>query len=177
MKIQTIHSKTISDNKLVVAFDVGKDKLDVYCEYGQHCFQDSFANHTSKIEQKLVAFSGIAELSGYEGLRIVAEPTGIYHFKLFRTARRLGHQTALVNPESVHKFKVVESNDSGKSDHKDPRVINLLAKYGKTLINRDIRDEYLLLRQLNTMVIDEEKAYTATRCKIHRVLAELFCDY
>lgn len=177
MKIQTISSKNIPDNKLVVAFDVGKDKLDAYCEYGQHCFNDSFANNTLKIEQKLVTFSGIAESTGYDGLRIVAEPTGIYHLKLFRTARRLGHQTALVNPESVHKFKVVESNDSGKTDDKDPRVINLLAKYGKTLIDRNIRDEYLLLRQLNTMIIDEEKAYTATRCKIHRVLAELFCDY
>jgi len=177
MKIQTIHSKINSDNKLVVAFDVGKDKLDAYCEYGQHCFQDSFANNTLKIEQKLITFSGIAESTGYDGLRIVAEPTGVYHLKLFRTARRLGHQTALVNPESVHKFKVVESNDSGKTDNKDSRVINLLAKYGKTLIDRNIRDEYLLLRQLNTMVIDEEKAYTATRCKIHRVLAELFCDY
>jgi transposase len=177
MKIQTIHSKIISDNKLVVAFDVGKDKLDAYCEYGQHCFNDSFANNTLKIEQKLITFSGIAESIGYDGLRIIAEPTGVYHLKLFRTARRLGHQTALVNPESVHKFKVVESNDSGKTDHKDPRVINLLAKYGKTLIDRNIRDEYLLLRQLNTMIIDEEKAYTATRCKIHRVLTELFCDY
>ena len=177
MKIQTIHSKIIPDNKLVVAFDVGKDKLDAYCEYGQHYFQDTFANNTLKIEQKLITFSGIAESTGYDGLRIVAEPTGIYHLKLFRSARRLGHQTALVNPESVHKFKVVESNDSGKTDHKDPRVINLLAKYGKTLIDRDLRDEYLLLRQLNTMIIDEEKAYTSTRCKIHRVLAELFCDY
>lgn len=144
MKIQTISSKNIPDNKLVVAFDVGKDKLDAYCEYGQHCFQDSFANHTLTIEQKLVTFSAIAESTGYDGLRIVAEPTGIYHLKLFHSARRLGHQTALVNPESVHKFKVVESNDSGKTDHKDPRVINLLAKYGKTLIDRDLRDEYLL---------------------------------
>lgn len=177
MKIQTIHSKTIPDNKLVVAFDVGKDKLDAYCEYGQHCFQDSFANNTLKIEQKLITFAGIAESTGYDGLRIIAEPTGIYHLKLFRTARRFGHQTALVNPESVHKFKVVESNDAGKTDDKDPRVINLLAKYGKTLIDRNIRGEYLLLRQLNAMVIDEEKAYVSTRCKIHRVLAELFCDY
>jgi len=177
MKIQTIHSKTISDNKLVVAFDVGKEKLHAYCEYDRHCFKDSFANSTLMIEQKLITFSGIAESSGYEGLRIIAEPTGVYHHKLFRTARRLGHQTALVNPESVHKFKVVESNDAGKSDEKDPRVISLLAKYGKTLIDRNIRDEYLLLRQLNAMYIDEEKAYVSTRCKIHCIIVELFCDY
>jgi len=177
MKIQTIHSKTIANNKLVVAIDVGKDKLNAYWEYGQHCFQDSFANHTLTIEQKLLSFSAIAESTGYDGLQIIAEPTGIYHLKLFCTARRLGHQTALVNPESVQKFKVVESNDAGKTDNKDPRVINLLAKYGKTLIDRNIHDEYLLLRQLNTMYIDEEKAYTPTRCKIHRVLTELFCDY
>jgi len=177
MKIQTIHSKIATDHKLIVAFDVGKDKLDAYCEYGQHCLQDSFANQTLTIEHKLLTLSAIAETNGFNGLKVISEPTGIYHLKLFRTARRLGHQTALVNPESVHKFKVVESNDSGKTDNKDPRVISLLAKYGKILIDRNICNEYLRLRQLNTMYIDEEKAYTATRCKIHHILTELFCDY
>lgn len=177
MKIQTIHSKIIPDHKLVVACDVGKDKLDAYCELGQQSVRDSFANHTLKIEQRLKTFADMAESAGYDGLRVIAEPTGIYHQKLLQIARRLGHQTALVNPESVHKFKVVESNDTGKTDAKDPRVINLLAKYGKTLIDRNIRDEYQLLRQLNFMYIDEENTYIATRCKIHRVLTELFCDY
>lgn len=177
MKIQTILSKNIPDNKLVVAFDVGKDKLDAYCELGQQYVRDSFPNHTLTIEQKLKTFTGFAVDAGYDGLKVIAEPTGIYHQKLLRIARRLGHQTALVNPESVHKFKVVESNDAGKTDAKDLRVINLLAKYGKTLIDRNIRDEYQLLRQQNCMFIDEENAYIATRCKIHRVLTELFCDF
>lgn len=85
----------------------------------------------------------MAQSAGYDGLRIIVEPTGIYHQKLLQIARRLGHQTALVNPESAQKFKVVESNDIGKTDAKDPRVINLLAKYGKTLFDRNIREEYL----------------------------------
>jgi hypothetical protein len=43
------------------------------------------------------------------------------------TARRLGHLTAYVNGESVAKLRVVETNDDGKTDRKDPHIISTLA--------------------------------------------------
>ncbi|MCH8013129.1 MAG: transposase [Candidatus Marinimicrobia bacterium] len=163
--------------RLVLAFDVSKDKLDCYGEYGSRTVEDSFANRTEVIEQKLFTLSGLAQSAGFEGLHILAEPTGIYHRKLLRTARRLGHTTALVNVESVSKLKVVESNDTGKTDEKDSRVILMLWKLGKTLTDRVFRGEYLLLREYNRIYDVEEKELVRVRNRIHECLMELYCDY
>ena len=129
------------------------------------------------IEKELTRFQKMANSKGYDGLRVIAEPTGVYHKKLFRIARQMGHKTAIVNPESAYKFKVIESNDAGKTDSKDCRVIFLLAKYDKTLIDRNIQKEYAVLRNLHTHYIDQEKVYVSLRCKIFNLLKELFCDY
>lgn len=177
MYIKPIDSNLKADNNLNLAFDIGKDKLDVYTEVDQNSIQNSFNNKTLTIEKELTRLHEIAISKGYEGLRIIAEPTGVYHKKLFRTARKMGHKTAIVNPESVYKFKVIESNDAGKTDSKDCRVIFLLAKYNKTLIDRNLIKGYAALRNLNTHYIEQEKVYVSLRCKIFNLLKELFCDY
>jgi len=177
MYIQPIDSNIESDNKLNLAFDISKEKLDVYTEVDQNSIKDKFHNKTMTIEKKLARFQKMAKSNGYDRLQIIAEPTGVYHKKLFRIARKMGHLTAIVNPESVHKFKVIESNDSGKTDSKDCRVIFLLAKYNKTLIDRDIKHKYAVLRQLHVHYIEQEKVYVSLRCKIFNLLKELFCDY
>ena len=177
MYIKTLDSKVTCENKLNLAFDVGKDKLDLYTEIENHSIQDSFNNQTLVIEQKLAEFRQIARDAGYDGIRVIAEPTGVYHNNLFRTTRKMKENTAIVNPESVHKFKVIESNDTGKTDAKDCRVIFLLAKYDKVLIDRNIQKEYNILRHLNTQYVDLEKVYVSTRCKIYNLLKELFPDY
>ncbi|NPE30114.1 transposase [Methanococcoides sp. SA1] len=177
MYIKTIDSKVTCENKLNLTFDVGKDKLDLYTEVENHSIQDSFNNQTLVIEQKLAEFRQIARNAGFDGIRVIAEPTGVYHNKLFRTTRKMEENTAIVNPESVHKFKVIESNDTGKTDTKDCRVIFLLAKYDKVLIDRNIQKEYNILRHLHAQYIDQEKSYVGIRCKIYNLLEELFPDY
>lgn len=164
-------------SRLVLAFDVSKDKLDCYGEYAGGVIEDCLPNKTGIIEQKLIAYAGLARSVELNGLYILVEPTGIYHRKLLRTARRLGHTTALVNVESVSKLKVVESNDTGKTDEKDPRVILMLWKLGKTLTDRVVRGEYLLLREYNRIHDVEEKELVRVRNRIHEYLMELFCDY
>lgn len=177
MYIKTIKTQNSCENKLNLAFDVGKEKLDLYTEVEDHSIQDSFDNHTLIIEQKLQQYQQIAIDAGYSGINVIAEPTGIYHNKLFRIVRKMGQITAIVNPESVYKFKVIESNDTGKTDSKDCRVIFLLAKYDKTLIDRDIQKEYNILRHLHAQYVDLEKAYVSFKCKIYNLLEELFPDY
>lgn len=177
MYIKTLDSKITCENKLNLAFDVGKDKLDLYTEIENHSIQDSFNNQTLVMEQKLAEFRQIARDAGYDGIRVIAEPTGVYHNNLFRTTRKMKENTAIVNPESVHKFKVIESNDTGKTDAKDCSVIFLLAKYDKVLIDRNIQKEYNILRHLHTQYVDLEKVYVSTRCKIYNLLEELFPDY
>lgn len=69
----------------------------------------------------LARCDSIAEEVGLSGLRVLAESTGGYEQKLLKTARRLGHRTALISPEHVAGLKKLESNDTGKTDLKDPR--------------------------------------------------------
>ena len=119
----------------------------------------------------------IAMEHGMENLRLICEPTGQYHNKLFRAARSKGFFTCFVNAESVSKFRVIETNDSGKTDFKDPRVIRTLGKLDKVIKHRMLSEDYLLLRKLNTLYDEIEGELIRSRCRIDKVLTELFCDY
>lgn len=72
---------------------------------------------------------------------------------------------------------MVESNDTGKTDEKDPRVMMVLAKLDKVLSCRHLSGEYLLLRECNRMYDNELKAYSQIKGQLHFVLHDLFCDY
>lgn len=121
------------DSLLDICVDVSKAKLNVYFELGGQGIDDEWSNTTRQIEAKLRQYQHLAEEHGLRGLRIICEPSGGYQDKLMRTARRLGYLTAYVNGESVAKFRVVETNDDGKTDIKDPHIIKTLARIGKTL--------------------------------------------
>ena len=108
---------------------------------------DELPNTTRQIEKKLREYARMAKEHGLETLRVICEPFGGYQSKLLRTARRLGPLTAYVNGEAVAKFRVVETNDNGKTDLKDPHIIHTLASINKVLRHRERADEYLLLRK------------------------------
>ena len=75
------------------------------------------------------------------------------------------------------KFRVVESNDNSKTDHKDPRVIGTLGALDKVISHRMIGEDYLMLRKLGKIDDELERESTRIRCKLERLLIELFCDY
>ena len=131
-----------------VAFDVSKRKLNALMELDGVTLELEFVNSTPEIEKRLKKWAQLAMERGKPILRVVCEPTGTFHEKLLRTARRLGHVTAFVNAEAVCKFRGVETNDSGKTDLKDPHVINTLTKLNKLRTHRLLEDEYLVLRKL-----------------------------
>ena len=165
---------------LTVAFDVSKDSLNCYPEFGKrgtHILEDSFANHSRKIHSKLTELEKLSHSNKLNGLHIVCEPTGGYEQKLLKIARAMGFSTSLVSGEAVCKAKVIESNDTGKTDIKDPRVIFMLATMGKTLIHRTLNGEYALLRQLNHIYDTEDVHRTRIKGQIHHLLIQLFCDY
>ena len=108
---------------------------------------------------------------------MLAEPTGGYEQKLFKTALRLGHQTALISPEHVAQLKKVEINDTGKTDLKDPRVMHLVARLGKAQRHRLLPETHRKLRRLTRYYNDEECARSAVRQHIHALIGELFPDY
>lgn len=173
---QTLH-EIKSNQVLDVSVDVHKEILNFFFSLEGKEYRDECPNHTRSIEKRLSKYHDIAQEQGIQRLRLICEPTGQYHNKLLRTARRQGHLTCLVNAESVSKFRVVETNDSGKTDTKDPKVIATLGQLNKVIRHRMLNEDYLVLRKLGRVYDELELEITSLRCRIDRVLIELFCDF
>ncbi|MEK7762602.1 MAG: transposase [Nitrospirota bacterium] len=177
MKITQTAEKIKLNLAMDISVDVHKDVLNFFFETKGREYADECQNRTSVIEKKLKAYHEIAVEHGIKTLRIICEPTGEYQNKLFRTARRMGFLTCFVNAESVAKFRVVETNDNGKTDTKDPRVIRTLGQLNKTIKHRILDEDYLALRKLNKVLDEVDEVKKGIRCRISKLLVELFCDY
>ncbi len=173
---QNLHE--IKPNQVLdVSVDVHKEILNFFFSLEGKEYRDECPNHTRSIEKRLSKYRDIALEQGIARLRLICEPTGDYQNKLLRTARRQGHLTCLVNAESVFKFRVVETNDTGKTDTKDPKVIATLGRLNKVIHHRILNEDYLVLRKLGRIYHDLESEIISLRCKINRLLIELFCDF
>lgn len=177
MKITRVAEKINLNQVMDIPVDVHKDTLCFFFEVGGKEYYDTCANRTVVLEKKLQQYHDIAVAHGRQSLRVICEPTGQYHNKLMRSARRLGFFTNLVNAEAVAKFRIVESNDNNKTDQKDPRVIGTLGKLDKVVKLRMLGEEYLMLRKLHKIYDECDIAITSHRCRIDKLLVELFCDY
>ncbi len=177
MKI-TQNLREIQQNQVLdVSVDVHKDILNFFFSLDGKEYRDECPNHTRSIEKRLSKYHGIAQEHGLARLRLICEPTGEYQNKLLRTARRHGHLTCLVNAESVCNFRVIESNDTNKTDIKDPKVIATLGRLNKVIRHRVLTEDYQVLRKLGRIYHELDSDITALRCKIDRLLIELFCDF
>jgi transposase len=177
MKISQAAKRVNANRMMDISVDVHKDTLNFFFEAGNKEYVDECQNRSTVIEGRLNCYHQIGAAHGMNTLRIICEPTGEYHKKLFRTARRMGFETCFVNGESVAKFRVIETNDTGKTDTKDPRVIGTLGRLNKVVTDRVISDDYMVLRKLGMMYDEGDQANTRVRCRIDRLLVELFCDY
>ena len=171
----------INPNLLPVTFDVGRDSLYAYTETpleanALNCLEETIANRSVSILKALEEFNKLALQHGFAGLCVLCEPTGGYERKLLRLARQSGHFTAYLNAESVRKLRVVQSNDPGKSDLKDPKTMFILAKLGKTLTHRVLSGPWLVLREVHAYYEGLDQRNVALRCQIHKVLTQLFCE-
>lgn len=174
MKITT---QTKINHPAILAFDVSKDRLNLAVNITGRMTDHEFDNQTLVIEEQLRTWQQRARMAGYERVLVVSEPTGCYHQTLMNSARRLGLETAFVSGEAVCKMRVIETNDSGKTDIKDPHVIHTLASLGKTLIQRAYDESYTLLREWNGLYERAEVSVVETKCLLHRQLKVLFPDY
>lgn len=177
MKITQTGEKIKVNFAMDVSVDVHKDTLNCFFETKGREYYDEFRNRNTVIEKKLKEYYEVAASHGFKSLRIICEPTGQYQNKLFRTARKMGFLTCFVNTESVAKFRVIETNDTGKTDIKDPRVIRTLGQLNKTIKHRHLGQEYLVLRKLNRIYDEAEDAIISLKGRINKLLVELFCDY
>lgn len=162
---------------VIIACDVSKATINLVVKFGRHCIEREVRNHSVHLEKQFVQLRDFLMRFGFKRIWVVAEPTGIYHRPLFRTAKRLGLYTRLVSAESVAKMRVIETNDTGKTDIKDPHVIHSLASMGKTLKHRTLPEPYNLLRQWHKMYDKADKGVIKSKGAFHTILKELFPDF
>jgi len=180
MKFNSKINQIKQENRLPVAFDVSRDKLNCYSQWGDkviYSFDDEFPNRIRIIEHKLKAFYVFAKKKGFRGLHIICEPTGGYERKLMQTAVNHSHKVSYVNGESVNKFQVVENNENDKNDVKDPRVIFKLFLNGKLIKYRQRDQEYQQLKTLGRFYEQDSKNRTEIKNIIHDTLKILFPDF
>jgi len=175
------------EKELLVAVDVSKDHLSYRAEVpvegsgrgdGRVVEQvwGRIRNRSRQTGRLFAAMRARGQEAGYEQLRVLCEPTGGYEQKVLRLARQQGLLTSYVNGESVHKAKVIDHNDTGKSDQLDPGVMLTLGRLGKVQTNRVLPPLYEQLRLLNRLYSAEDKAYVRTKCTLNYAIRRLFCD-
>jgi transposase len=177
MKITNIAEEINLNQIMDISVDVHKDNLNFFFAADNRGYTDIGSNRTDVIERRIIKYQRIAKEHGMNNLRIICEPTGQYQNSLLRTARRHGCLTCYVNAESVKKFRVVETNDTGKTDIKDPRVISTLARLNKVLKHRMLGEDYLMLRKLGKIYDETDVEIVRLKGRLNKLMVELFCDY
>ncbi len=177
MKITQVAEKINLNQVMDISVDVHKDTLNFFFASDRREYTDICSNRTDVIQRRIIKYQYIAKEHGMNNLRIICEPTGQYQNSLLRTARRNGCLTCYVNAESVKKFRVVETNDTGKTDIKDPRVISTLASLDKVIKHRMIGEDYLMLRKLGKIYDETDVEIVRLKGRLNKLMVELFCDY
>jgi transposase len=177
VKTTTTQIRTEVNSPAILAFDVSKDLLNLVASIAGRLTEHEFANRTRVIEERLAVFKRRAQMAGHDRVFVVCEPTGCYHEPLLQTAHRLGLETAWVSGEAVSKMRTIETNDSGKTDIKDPYVIQTLASIGKTLKHRRYDEPYSLLREWNGLYEQADSGAVRAKCLLASQIKALFPDY
>lgn len=173
-------TSVLSSSLAFVSADVGLASLDLTCSaLARPGFAATWeiANATCEIRSTLTAILLLAREAGFTGLHVVVEPTGIYHKLLVRIARQLGCETSLVDAGHVAKMRVVIFGDRGKTDRRDPRAIEGVARAGRLIVDRQLPETYQLLRNWTTLYASAEAGMIECKSRIHRIIKLLFPDF
>jgi transposase len=135
------------------------------------------ANRTDAIRRALEQIRDRAGALGFPRLRVIAEPSGIYHKLLLRIARSIGFRTALVNAEHVVKMRTVVFGDDGKTDARDPHAIAAVADRGRVIVDRVLPEMYEVMRGWSALYAIAEQAMIEAKGRVHRALKYLLPDF
>ena len=90
-----ISTMSQTNPNVIIACDVSKDTINLVVKFGRHCIEREVRNHSTQLEKHFVQLRDFLLQYGFKRVWVVAEPTGIYHRPLFRTAKRLGSTPGL----------------------------------------------------------------------------------
>src|SRR5229473_147326 len=106
----------------------------------------SIRNRTAPIRAALAQIRAVADGAHIKSVRLIVEPTGIYHKLLLRLACEARFEPCLVNAEHVAKMRAVVFGDPGKTDLRDPAAIAGVAAQGRVIRERQFSENFALLR-------------------------------
>ena len=179
MAKRTAPAITVAADDLNICCDVGMDQIHIVCppiEDGAFGEEMTVDNRTESIRRALESIRDRTGETRRSCLRVVAEPTGLYHQLLLRIARSVGLRTALVNPEHVVKMRTVIFGDDGKTDARDPHAIAAVAHRGRLIIDRVLPETYQVMRGWSALYQIAEEAMIDAKGRVHRALKYLFPD-
>lgn len=177
MEKRTSVAISVASDDINVCCDVGMDEIHIVCPaLDESGFGESvtIANRSEAIRRELERIRDRAGITRVGRLRIVAEPTGIYHQLLLRIARSIGLRTALVNAEHVVKMRTVVFGDDGKTDARDPHAIAAVADRGRLIIDRVLPEVYQVMRGWSALYQIAEDAMIEAKGRVHRALNTYF---
>ena len=150
--ISTIdNSKSIP--RLIIGYDISKFKHNFYSTFSSvkqnHKIEGVVGSSRKELNSHFTNLREQANNYGFDIVEVVCEPTGGYEKTFINLARVHGFEVKYVSGEATSKYKVIETNDSGKNDIKDARIIFSLASQGKTLVCRELKGVYANLSQVN----------------------------
>ena len=170
-----------SKQDLKIAFDVGKDSLDSYYRLPNPEQKNGYWENTDKLKNtpnsilKLLAeIKNIADQYGYKNVKIVCEPTGIYHRPLLRAAFKLKMNITLVSGDATHKGKSLAGNTRNKTDEYDPKVIYIVSEFAPEITCRDTLDEYDALRDRGRTHAQLKEAIKIVKIELKDSIFRLF---
>ncbi len=165
---------------ITVACDVSAYKLSLFCSDLSRpgaVAEWEIDNGTEAITATLLMIAERARACGFEQLRVVVEPTGIYHRLLLRIARSLGLLTGMVDAGHVKKMRAVLFGDDGKTDARDTRAIEAVAAQGRLIPDRTKSEVYELLAHWGRLYQQAEAAMIDAKSRVHRAMTLLFPDF
>jgi transposase len=179
MRIQELEVKVNTANELIASYDVSSDELHFYCEAKRNdnkvfTLEDTVSNTYEGIKNHFLELEEEKIKSNLDHIHVFFEPTGGYEDTIKTMAFKRGYKVNYISGEATKKASVIEGNENGKSDKKDTRVINTLAKMSKSLTCRDLPENYALLRQTGNYYEDESLSGGITRNKISKIQRSLF---
>jgi transposase len=180
MDKRTAAAISVASDDLNICCDVGMDEIHIVCPalddaaFGE---ASTIPNRSDAIRRELERIRDRAGNTRAGRLRVVAEPTGIYHQLLLRIARSIGLRTALVNAEHVVKMRTVVFGDDGKSDARDPHAMAAVADRGRLIIDRVLPEVYQVMRGWSALYYIAEDAMIEAKGRVHRALKYLFPDF
>ncbi len=175
MKIVSARPGVNASGHLVLSVDVSKKYLDCYVR-----FTDTYRriqNSSPAVESHLASLVEVASQENLSGVLVACEPSGGYERTLLDSARRLLCQSVYVAGEQVAQLRKIESLDTGKTDIKDPRVIELAVRLGKTQRYRSLPPIYEELRLFTAACDSDEQSRARTKQRIITTTIGLFPGY